>query len=890
MNNFGNTNLFDKIIPKTDDYDSDMKQCDDHKSFATFRQGIFDVSGFSTDKYWEIHSFFEAINPIYNKPNKECIERIECYLLKHPLFNFPIAFYPLFQFVHHSQIGFKFIDTNGNTIRHMTIQLQNSWYPTTSDTVPFDVPSTCKRVNISKDGTVSDSSSDIIVLLNDKTAIYADFLENDNYTSDAIIEMNKYTYLKGINLNFLQDTVNFNFLLESYRIWRYLNTNTADSSGSIPPVIREFETLTCSSTGSKCGGGPGDGSLFVFNTFSPAFLSKNEGCILNFANIQGESSKISSKFLDFTKWIYSNLYNSKTKETYINSFTKHYITLSTSMLSYDWALNSGKDNADDINILFSKMRDGTWLNEKGWGVDSSNIDPSCAVFDNLMTSIATSSNLVQAKSSNSLNDSSCPFLCQGENYTCETFSRFLVTMIMNDTTWSDSSNAVNIDKLFDFELPGKSEKDMTFENNLFRSYSMYWPVAIYDLGYENGVKESDFNTKNTFKNDKILYAKQSQLFKYLFKGQFIEAAKVTGNPFMAIVADFLGLPLFNSLVTALTSGSASAGFSTVISVISGLLYALFLYKFLGVEEVFVAGYPIRQIQLHKDNNYSVSWVTEYDCEPSIYKFQIGTKSRAAIANTKCIEAYLAWIKNGKTPDDIFQTISSSNDPILQQIHQKIIDGYDKVNSYINSGNSNNSSSAKCSAWPFGKDLCVSVYNAINDVNGFKNIATGAIDILDAMLLLVKNPGEIPKVLLTEFANFLGTFGNEVYILLTVFMTRFTTICHQNYTLDPQVMNQRQTNVNNTYQFADFNRPSSGICGSLQGKLTISLQDITNQTTIHPVSRKPISNKFNAKYNILNPYEQREPNPDKWFHITLVICIIVVILVLLYMAYKKNNKK
>ena len=114
MKNFGKTSLFDKVIPKTD-YISDLKQCDDHKSYAIFRQGIFDVSGFSTDKYWEIYNFFEQANPKYpGKKNKEVIKRVECYLLKHPLFNFPIVFYPLFQFVHHAQIGFKFIEGFGN--------------------------------------------------------------------------------------------------------------------------------------------------------------------------------------------------------------------------------------------------------------------------------------------------------------------------------------------------------------------------------------------------------------------------------------------------------------------------------------------------------------------------------------------------------------------------------------------------------------------------------------------------------------------------------------------------------------------------------------------------------------------------------------------------------
>ena len=95
------------------------------------------------------------------------------------------------------------------------------------------------------------------------------------------------------------------------------------------------------------------------------------------------------------KWTYANLFCSKTRETYINSFTKHYITLSASLLNYNWALNATIKNdasvlvkvgtTEEINLLFSKLRDGSsqnsWLKQQGWGTDSSGnvVDPSCDV-------------------------------------------------------------------------------------------------------------------------------------------------------------------------------------------------------------------------------------------------------------------------------------------------------------------------------------------------------------------------------------------------------------------------------------------------------------------------------------------------------------------------------
>jgi hypothetical protein len=204
-----------------------------------FTQGIFNVSGLTTDKFWKIKDFIDS--HINTSDDKKRIVKIECYLLKHPLFNCPVVFYPLFQFVHHAQLGFRFLNKFGEPIRHMNMQLQNSAYPVTSETIPFDLPTTCNLLSY-KDGKVD--KNDIYLNLNDKTGIYVDLLERDDFTSENIIEMNKYTYFRSINLSFLKGTVNYNYFLKSYALWRMLNTRNYSvynaNDGKTPPPYKDI--------------------------------------------------------------------------------------------------------------------------------------------------------------------------------------------------------------------------------------------------------------------------------------------------------------------------------------------------------------------------------------------------------------------------------------------------------------------------------------------------------------------------------------------------------------------------------------------------------------------------------------------------------------------------
>ena len=894
MLNYGKSCLFDKIIPV-----DDLSQCYDHKSFAIFTQGIFDVSGLNTEKYWEIHNFLQS--------NQDKIAKIECYLLKHPLFNFPIVFYPLFQFVHHGQLGFKFMDKDGNTIRHMNLQLQNSAYPTTDTTAPFDLPITCKAVDFNN----PDDQGKIVLNLNDQTAIYADLLEHKDYSTNNVIEMNKYTYFRSINLSFLKGTVNFNFFLQSYKIWRNLNTpndtnNPVDTT--IPPAVKDLNTLVCNQPDGKCGGN-GDGSLFVFNGFSPAFISKNEGCILHYANIistSGNSQNLTNQFDNLIKWVFSNVYCSKTKETGINSFSKHYITLSTSLLNYNWCLSSTGVDSGKLNTLFSKLRPSgttgsrqpaTWLDPtvKTWDL----ADESCALFDTLMANVATSKSLVQTSytpndpknpsdfASKTVNDPTPPFLCQGENYNCETFARFMITMILNNNSWgATSNNDVNVQQLFDFNFGGtKLEGDMSFDNNLYRSYSMYWPVAIYDDGYENGVPESEFNSNPIFDKDRELYSKQAQLFKYLFNGKNIEAAKTTGNPLLELLSEFLSAPLLKQLMDSFASSNSQKGFNTATTVLTTLMYVLFLYNFLGVEEVFVVGYPLRK--LSDTQQFKYDYFTTYDCQPSIYKFQIGKSSRAAIANNKCIEAYMNWLSNGETPNPIFGSFNTTNDPILTRIKDDMTKAYGEIQNLkkFNSDLQNDPSSCEAQ-YPRDIEAPLRAYcelkkttNSITtNFGGVKNMGE---DMFDIMSTLMENPTKIPKIFLETFSNFLSEIGNKIYEILTKYFGRFTTLCHQNYCFDPQILVQMQTTPNSLYGFPDFSRPTSGICSNL-----ICSEDLTNQPKLIVQNHVKQPHVFTAKYKLLNPYyDLNKPNPNLGFIITLVICILVLLIVFTFIGYK-----
>jgi hypothetical protein len=856
-NSFLNTCFFDKVIPV-----NDIKQCTDHRSIGMFRQGIFDVSAMDINKYWKIDNFLNE--------NSSIIDKIECYLLKHPLFDFPVEFYPFFMFVHHGQIGFKFLDKNGNTIRHMVLQLQNSHFPNLSNTKPFDLPTTCKVVN-----PENKDDNDIIIHLDDRTAIYADILEPKNGIHNNIIEMNKYTYFKGIELGILKKLVNFNFFLESYNLWREVNTNYKPIKPTENIDILKNTKIDCNQNNKLCGG-DGDGSLFVFSGFSPAFLSQNEGCILHFATLSSQnndSKNLTEQFKNFIKWNFSNLQCYSDRETHNDGFSKHYITLSPSSLNYNWALINNDKSA--VDSLFSQLRPNNskpagWLNMKDWDQN----DNDCKLFDQLMKNLENGNSIVQPKivgefNENSANIDNCPFLCHGDNYTCEIFTRFGVTMLLNNDTWS--KNGINVDQHFDFTFNNIDENDMNFPENLFRAYSMYWPVAVFDDGYENGVPQSLFNSDSKYMKDKILYAKQTQLFKYIFNDDLIEASKTTNNPIIIVLAEFLGIPNLRNIISALTGkNKISAHLRSITTMLTSLLYAIFLHSFLGVDEVFVPGYPIRKFS---ENSFKYDYVKVYNCEPFIYKFQIGKASRAGIANNKCIEAYLNWLMK-ESPESVNEAVNINfgDDDITKQIKTDIINAINEFNA-ARTGRDEKDPDVECksSINPFCKDI-IKVNNDITQIKHIMNIGS---DLVDAMLLMFHHPTKVPKLFLEVFYRYVQSTSSKILKILTLYMRKFTIICHQNYVFDPQIMIQTNPDFKTVYNFPDFIRPKDGICSTLKCNI-----DLTKNQSLALVndSNNIEAKKFKAKYKLSNPYSIiNKPNPNTAFYITLIICIILILL-------------
>ena len=880
MDKFLNTCLFDKIIPN-----NDIKECSNHRSIGSFTQGIFSVSSLDINKYWKINSFLEE--------NKNKIAKIECYLLKHPLFSFPVEFYPYFIFLHHAQMGFKFIDKNGNTIRHFILQLQPSSHPSTSNTKPFDLPTVCKVVDVKDKNNVN-----LIVHLDDKTAIYGDLLESDNGISERIIEMNKYIYFQGIRLTFLQGTVNFNFFLDSYRSWRQVNNiSTTTSPPSIPDQNKLIDKSNCNQKDNHCGGS-GDGSLFVFCGFGPAFLSQNEGCILHYATISSKTNNennVTEQFNNFIKWTFSNFQCYNNIEAHSDSYAKHYITLSPSSLNYNWCLVG--ENQPDVDNLFSQLRStkgskAGWLSATDWDLN----DKNCILFDKFIDKIISSKSFTQPANTPDIlkdgaNVNNCPFLCFGENYTCETYARMMTTMLLNDKGWS-SNNDVQVEQLFDFTFNDMLEGDMSFIDNLYRAFAAYWPVAVFDDGYENGVKESVFNTDKQFEKDKILYARQAQLFKYIFNSDLIEASKVTENPIIMVLASFLGLPKFKEFVNLIYGkDQKSNNYRSITTFLSGILYALFLYSFLGIEEVFIPGYPVRKMTT---NGYTFDFVTDYDCEPSIYKFQIGKSSRAGIANTKCVEALFKWVTKDSTSNDSdFSSmikVNKEDDDITKKIKEDLSKALNEYKAAY-SGKDDDDPTKTCQyvVDPDLQSFCEQIVEINNTAKDFKHILNGNKDVISAVILVLENPVKFAKIFAVAFYNFVQNIAGKIFRILTVDIDNFATLSHQNYTYHPQIMVQRIFDLKTPYSFADFRRPTDGICSDLKCNI-----DTNNKPVLRVANNIINSRKFSAQFKLINPYKDvnKKNYPNMGFYVTLVLCIILFIIITVFLGiriYKKIKK-
>ena len=858
---------FVKIVPS-----SDSMICSDHYSIGSFKQGIFDTRSLDIKRKVEVVKWLSD--------NKSIVKSIECFLLKHPLFDVPLPAYPMFSFLHHAQIGFIFKDKDGKQIRHFCLQLQNGWWPPVSSTVPFNLAQPCKIVN-------PDGTSRIETNLLDQTAIFGHFLEPENYMAENIVEMNKYINFKGINLNFLTGNVNFNFFLESYRIWRLQNTDIKHT----PELIEKFNFI--SDYGQEQKGtdnqivklkGTGDGKLFVLNTFSPAYWSINEGTILHFATINGDN--VTDKFKSFIEWNFNNLQCYDNPRQHKRGYARTYNTLSTSTISLEWV----KDGVSNDLIKCIRPMDG---NKALWATTTDKWNPNGSVekeYENIMNKISDCTNLGQMTTTLKNGQfgydySSCALVPTANNYNCETYSSMVISMILNTDTFD------NVERKFDFNFPGVSDSKniadtkYTLSQNLMRMYSAYWPVAIYEDGYENGIFESDFNNSNdpNIIADRAEYSKQSMIFQYLFGGLNIEAADATGNPVLKALTELFTMPMINTILGVLPKSA-----STMAPILNNMMYCIFLYEFLKVETVYLSGYRFNDI-----NNASFDLYKYYDCEPSIYKFKIGTSTKRGVANSKLLLAVFKWITKGRT--DLltnFKLFKDSN--LTSEQQQKINDINSKFNNVYKDFNDLISFKPEdCDQnWPvedcskvgiLGKAGCEytnmrhSMCSSGNGVKRINFVSSAASNTVDGLLEVIRNR-DVTVPLLKELSNFVFEKADIFANIIIGNMQRFTTWCHQNYESNPNIMASKSPNTN--YALGNLIRRPDGICKNF-GTCSLSDKDVPGFKKF-PVNfqTKKLYTRVNNK-NILQE--------DNTFAIIVIVFILVFFSLLVFLGFrtKKN---
>jgi len=688
-------------------------------------------------------------------------------------------------------------------------------------------------------------------------------------------------------LNFLTGNVNFNFFLESYRIWRLQNTDIKHT----PELIEKFNFI--SDYGQEQKGtdnqivklkGTGDGKLFVLNTFSPAYWSINEGTILHFATINGDN--VTDKFKSFIEWNFNNLQCYDNPRQHKRGYARTYNTLSTSTISLEWV----KDGVSNDLIKCIRPMDG---NKALWATTTDKWNPNGSVekeYENIMNKISDCTNLGQMTTTLKNGQfgydySSCALVPTANNYNCETYSSMVISMILNTDTFD------NVERKFDFNFPGVSDSKniadtkYTLSQNLMRMYSAYWPVAIYEDGYENGIFESDFNNSNdpNIIADRAEYSKQSMIFQYLFGGLNIEAADATGNPVLKALTELFTMPMINTILGVLPKSA-----STMAPILNNMMYCIFLYEFLKVETVYLSGYRFNDI-----NNASFDLYKYYDCEPSIYKFKIGTSTKRGVANSKLLLAVFKWITKGRT--DLltnFKLFKDSN--LTSEQQQKINDINSKFNNVYKDFNDLISFKPEdCDQnWPvedcskvgiLGKAGCEytnmrhSMCSSGNGVKRINFVSSAASNTVDGLLEVIRNR-DVTVPLLKELSNFVFEKADIFANIIIGNMQRFTTWCHQNYESNPNIMASKSPNTN--YALGNLIRRPDGICKNF-GTCSLSDKDVPGFKKF-PVNfqTKKLYTRVNNK-NILQE--------DNTFAIIVIVFILVFFSLLVFLGFrtKKN---
>ena len=872
------------LVKKSVPYE-DSAQCHDHTSVGSFQQGIFNINSFDSDNY---HSVKDWVTK-----NQGSIKRIECFLLKHPLFNFPVEFYFTFQFVHHAQLGFIFYDDNDTPLKHVVLQLQNSWWPSV-DTVPFDLPQPCRLVK-------DDGTQKTILHFNDKTSILGGFLENPGEKSKDIITMNQYTVFKGLNLSFMNGIVNYNFFLMSYNLWR--SNYTKKTTKDYEPKSKDNPIMLPVKSGQPGNtiGGSADGKLFVFNTFSPSYLSYDEGLILNFATIKNDpESKIENgcaeNFNELISWTFRNLQCYDNVLQHTASYSRAYCTLSSSILNYNWVKEKYTNGGE---ALVNDMYNNNW-NKLGSTWDSDDIN--CKLYDQIMDDISTGKHTNYFQDcKGELNGTNSIMTLLGDNYNCEIYARYMVSLLSKDPTGECffDKGGTTLESHFDFSLPETVDSkkcpvdsDYSITENLTRAYTGTWPVAMMDENYESGILESDFNnieestkydaaTKAKLIKDRETYVSQSMLFSFLFNGNNINAAELTGNPLLKAITNFFGAPLLESIYKVADKRNST----TMLSALRVLMFSLFLYIFLDVDEVFLSGYRTRNLNII-DKKFD--WNTTFDCEPAIYKFRIGKNSKAGIANTKLLEALLGWILQD-TGKKLVDEMSPMNDKGLSEDLKNIgASVKDLLNKAMN--NKDNPFNEDCTGKSGLEKISCNITKLEDEVKYIgevtKDMASITGNATKMFTTLISNPLLLPEEVISELIIGIEKVGNKLYSVISGASSKFTTWCHLNYNFHPSVLHQRLpdkrlSDSDQPNKLGDFIRSKSGICSTLN---TCKLLDKTNLIQKELDWKKKYYDVSQKLYLNMESSRASKSGGGVLKNVTYVVCIIVFILAV-YVIFK-----
>lgn len=824
----------------------DTSQCYSKTSVASFRQGIFPVDGFDLDNLEELRVFL--------REHEHVISRMACFLLKHPFLDFAPSYF-FFNFAHHSQIGFKFYDEQNNVLRHFVFQLQNF-----KETGANTSVSPTHFWNLGKPCTVLQKGTNQVTQRIDfvePSMIYGNLLESADGISHDLVTMNKDILPPGWGYNFpIPNVMNMNFYLESYLFWRLKNTAIPDTEreellkGTKHAKILEHleykqhlgqTSKTCNKDGQLLG--TSDGSLFVLNSFGPAFLSMNEGTILHFADVtQTKSGSIADKFDSFASWVYGNYTCSENKFTQIRSFSRTYVVLSTMCLSIDWvkALRSRFTDCKSIdadaiakatrpfNGSYSQTH---WSKLVGWD----DTDQTCKDFELALEKIVSSRNVCQLMPSKGGYDyGSAPLVRNSETYNCEIFSSDLITMILNTDTFN--SNGCKVERKFDFTFPNApfrpsqsleaeqktdpkfrysgqkiaNDADMNVEMNLHRHFAANWPVAVFEPGYETGVTESEFNSKDAYKQDRETYTKMSLLFQFLMQDLDLEAAKTSDNPLLKAIALFFTAPMVSDMFEKETKLG-----KTMVPMMRDLMYMLFLIEIVGFQEFFLIGYP-----QHDMTNDTFALNKTYTCEPSVYKFTYG-KSRAGIANMKMVKAWFGWMLDGKEnarASPLFPHTGEENkmQRQLQRIQRDIATMLEIPKEILK----------KCtSCEEKDKNPLLEVKNKIeclmcktdklfSIVSPFTELIG---DSVDAFMDIVLSKLSTKLDVLENLANFTEQKGVLLIDMVIGCSNRFVTFTHANYEHSENILYRRYDNTDETHAIKGiglYRRPSTGVCSNI----------------------------------------------------------------------------